>query len=153
MKKTKVILHLSSFIFFTILFYILFLKDGELFDTNFFVFIAAYILFALAPLLSLALQYEVSKDNEFFNKFTSGTTKDFKMDDYLRISFLLFYNIGAYAGIQIRNKVLKKEYRKTDMRHIKIVNEILDRKKILLVILIIQLLITILLFSSYFFIR
>ena len=66
----------------TILLYILFLKDGELFDTNFFVFIAAYILFALAPLLSLALQYEVSKDNEFFNKFTSGTTKDFKMDDY-----------------------------------------------------------------------
>ncbi|WP_299189206.1 hypothetical protein [uncultured Psychrobacter sp.] len=112
-----------------------------------------YLMFAVAPLLSLALQYEVSRDYEFFNNFTSGTTKEFKMDDYLRISFLLFYNLGAYVGIQLRKKVLKKEYRKTDIRHIELVNEIIDRKRGLLVILIIQLLITILLFSSYFFIR
>ena len=149
----KSILHFLSFVFFTFLFvYWLFSIDSKS-NSEVYAIPVAYLMFAIAPLLSLALQYEVSKDNEFFNNFTSGTAKEFKMDDYLRISFLLFYNLGAYVGIQLRKKVLKKEYRKTDIRHIELVNEIIDRKRGLLVILIIQLLITILLFSSYFFIR
>ena len=102
--KKKLILHLLSFIFFTFLFvYWLFSIDSKS-NSEIYAIPVAYLMFAIAPLLSLALQYEVSKDNEFFNNFTSGNTKDFKMDDYLRISFLLFYNLGAYAGIQIRNK-------------------------------------------------
>lgn len=151
--KKKSILHLLSFVFFTFLFiYWLFFIDSKS-DSEIYAIPVGYLMFAVAPLLSLALQYEVIKDNEFFNKFTSGTIKEFKMDDYLRISFLLFYNLGAYVGIHLRKKVLKKEYRKTDIRHIDLVNEIIDRKKYLLVILIIQLLITFLLFGSFFFIK
>ena len=150
--KKKSILHLLSFVFFTFLFvYWLFFIDSKS-DSEIYAVPVVYLMFAVAPLLSLTLQYEVIKDKEFFNNFTSGTTKDLKMDDYLRISFLLFYNLGAYTGIQMRKKFLKKEYRKTDIRHIKLVNEIINRKRILLVILTIQLLITILLFSSFFFI-
>ena len=150
--KKKSILHLLSFVFFTFLFvYWLFVIDSKS-DSEIYAVPVVYLMFALAPLLSLALQYEVIKDKEFFDNFTSSTTKVFKMDDYLRISFLLLYNLGAYAGIQMRKKILKKEYRKTDIRHIELVNEIIDRKRILLIILTIQLLITILLFSSFFFI-
>ena len=150
--KKKSILHLLSFVFFTFLFvYWLFFIDSKS-DSEIYAVPVVYLMFAVAPLLSLALQYEVIKDKEFFNNFTSSTTKVFKMYDYLRISFLLLYNLGAYAGIQMRKKILKKEYRKTDIRHIELVNEIIDRKRILLIILTIQLLITILLFSSFFFI-
>jgi len=150
--KKKSILHLLSFVFFTFLFvYWLFFIDSKS-DSEIYAVPVVYLMFAVAPLLSLALQYEVIKDKEFFNNFTSSTTKVFKMNDYLRISFLLLYNLGAYAGIQMRKKILKKEYRKTDIRHIELVNEIIDRKRILLIILTIQLLITILLFSSFFFI-
>ena len=107
--KKKSILHLLSFVFFTFLFvYWLFFIDSKS-DSEIYAVPVVYLMFAVAPLLSLALQYEVIKDKEFFNNFTSSTTKVFKMNDYLRISFLLLYNLGAYAGIQMRKKILKKE--------------------------------------------
>lgn len=110
--KKKSILHLLSFVFFTFLFvYWLFFIDSKS-DSEIYAVPVVYLMFAVAPLLSLALQYEVIKDKEFFNNFTSSTTKVFKMNDYLRISFLLLYNLGAYAGIQMRKKILKKNIEK-----------------------------------------
>ena len=153
MKKTKIILHLLSFLFFTFLLtYWMFLDDRKT-NSEIYAILVIYLLFAIAPLLSVALQYEIGKDKEFFNKFTSNNTENFKMNDYLRVSFLLFYNLGIYIGVKLRKNILNKEYRKTDIKHIEIVDEIISGKRFLLVILIIQLFITTLLFSSFFFIE
>ncbi|SLJ84305.1 hypothetical protein DABAL43B_1107 [Psychrobacter sp. DAB_AL43B] len=115
--------------------------------------LGAYLLFVIPPILSLALQYEVSKDRMFFIKFINSNTENLKMDDYLRISFLLFYHLGAYTGVELRKILLKKNYRKTDMVHLELIGEIIKRKKILLAILMVQLIMIIALFSSYFFIK
>lgn len=153
MKKKKIFLHLLSFLFFTFLFVYWLLNDKSKSNIDIYGLSTAYILFAFAPVLSLALQYEVSKDRAFFKKFTNSTTEDLEMSDYLRISFLLFYNLGAYAGVKLRKIVLKKEYRKTDIKHIELIEEIINRKKSLLFVLIVQLLLITIMFSSYFFIR
>ena len=113
----------------------------------------AYLLFVIPPILSLSLQYEVSKDRMFFNKFINSNTENLKMNDYLRISFLLFYHLGAYTGVELRKILLKKKYRNTDMVHLELIREIIKRKKMLLAILVVQLIMIITLFSSYFFIK
>ena len=152
MKKTKFFLHLLSFLFFTFLFIYWLLNDESKSKNDFYGISTAYLLFAFAPVLSLVLQYEVSKDRVFFNKFTDSNNKNLTMNDYLRISFLLFYNLGAYAGVKFRKNILKKEYRKTDIRYVELVDEIISRKKSLLVLLLIQLSLIFIMFVSYFFI-